>query len=226
MRLSASASAFVLSMAVLVALLPTPASAEPDGFGRGLIFHMCGDITRENAFCVCNGRLHNVPQGTSKLEFKDKVCPGSFVEENPANLSPPNFPSMGPRNVIEFLFKTLYGDGIMRPFCPYDQQCVGDVIPWTPETWIGGDRPRQISSVSVIAAVYGRSECVKAQGDAAGAKWVADLKARLSEQDRATFDAELQELTNSKVDFGGHKQTVLEAGCSIDPWRIYQQVKQ
>ena len=225
MRLSASVLAFAVSMALLVTLVSTPASAEPNGFGRALIFRICGDVTREDAFCVCNKRLHNVPEGTSKDEFKDKVCKGSFVADNPAHLSPPNFPSMGPPNVIEFLFRTLYGDEIMQPFCPYDK-CGGAVLKWTSETWMVGKRPRQISAISVIAAVYGQPECIKAQADPGSAKWVAELKALLPEQQRSAFDAELQEMANSKGIFGDRDMTVIEAGCSIDPWRIYQQVKQ
>lgn len=227
MRLLASVLAFAVSMALLVTLVSTPVNAEPNGFGRALIFRICGDFTREDAFCVCNSRLNNVPEKATKAEFQDGVCKGSIVQEKPADLSPPNFPSMGPRNVIEFLFRTIYGDGIMQRFCPYDQPCDTPTrLPWTPETWIGGTRPSQISAISVIAAVYGQAECVKAQADTGSAKWVADLKALLPEQQRSAFDAELREMANSKGMFGDHELTIIEAGCSIDPWRIYQQVKQ
>lgn len=227
MRLSASVPACAVSMVLLAILVSTPASAEPNGFGRALIFRICGDFSRENAFCVCHSRLNNVPEGTTKVEFQDGVCKGSIVQDKPADLSPPNFPSMGPRNVIEFLFRTMYGDGIMQRFCPYDQPCDTPTrLHWTPETWIGGKRPSQISAISVIAAVYGQPECVKAQADPGSAKWVAELKALLPEQQRSAFDAELQEMANSKGIFGDRDMTVIEAGCSIDPWRIYQQVKQ
>jgi hypothetical protein len=226
MSFSAFASAVVTSIALLTAL-PMSAGAEPQGFGRALIFRMCGDVTRVEAFCTCYRRLHNVPEQLSIDEFKSKVCQGAFVPNDPAKLDPPNFPSMGKPEVIKFLFVTLYGNGIMRPFCPYDKPCDGDALTkWTSERWMGGERPRLISTISVIAAVYGQSECLKAQADPTSTKWVADLKALLSETERVKFDAELLEMATSKGNFGGQERTIIEAGCSIDPWRIYQQLKQ
>jgi hypothetical protein len=226
MNLWAFAFAHLVSAAFLLVLHPRPAVAEPQGFGRALILRICGEIP-VSSFCTCHERLHNVPVNLNKEDYSTRVCKsvGENVPDSPAKLSPPNFPSMEERETIQFLFVTLYGNEIKtRSFCPY-KECDAINNEWRIETWSVGERFRSIASVSVIAAVYGRSECLKAQPEPANAKWVADLKGLLPAKDHADLEKELRTLATTRLPFGGVDQSMIEAGCGIDPWHIYGQMK-
>lgn len=223
MTLSKLVSVHLLSLTLLLALEPHPAVAEPKGFGRALVFRLCGDFTQAG-FCVCHGRLHNVPETAKKPEFEPGICKGATATDDPARLVPPNFPSMAEPETIQFLFVTLYGGGVMAPFCPYSKKCDAIDNEWRSDTW-AAEPFRSIASISVIAALYGRSECLKAQTDLPSAKWAADLKELLAPNDRAELDAQLGAMAAKKLRFGGEDQTIIEAGCGIDPWHIYRQVK-
>jgi hypothetical protein len=134
---------------------------------------------------------------------------------------------MAEADVIQFLFVTLYGNGIKGEFCPY-AKCTGSYGKWNPQIWKGQELARLVSIANVIRAIYGQNDCVKAEFEPDGAAWVADLRRLFTDSgEQQKLEADLEKLRDpkQKIDFGGDLQTVIAAGCNLSPQKIYDQVK-